>query len=134
MRGYLFSLSCQAETARRCHFLYMWGSAPVFVHDFEKDLPLHESVVRAMVPVPLSLRERIAILSRSERVRLDCWRNPMPRSIALILAWALLPGLLNAGLRSVPPAVDLGEIRGGPPRPHPLPPPPHQSPPLHPTP
>ncbi len=42
----------------------------------------------------------------------------MPRSIAVILAWALLPGLLNAGLRCVPPAVDLGEIRGGPARQH----------------
>ena len=26
--------SSQAESAGRCRFLYMWGSAPVFVHDF----------------------------------------------------------------------------------------------------
>src|SRR5437764_4825405 len=42
----------------------------------------------------------------------------MPRSLAVLLAWALLPGLLHAGLRCVPPAADLGEIRGGPARQH----------------
>jgi hypothetical protein len=42
----------------------------------------------------------------------------MPRTIVVLLAWALLPGLLHAGLRCVPPAADLGEIRGGPARQH----------------